>query len=99
MMETPPLPERHGELPELVLPEVHGMGGNTMVLKAQSVYTADQMREFGELCARMAREQERERCARICEERAGTVSMFANSKEAGAHNHAVRGCAAAIRAG
>jgi hypothetical protein len=57
------------------------------------------VREYGELCARMAREQERERCALICEERAGTVSMFANSKEAGAHNHAVRGCAAAIRKG
>lgn len=38
------------------------------------------------------------RCAEICEDRAGTVSMFATSREARAHNATVRGCAAAIRA-
>lgn len=38
-----------------------------------------------------------EEAAKVCEERAGTVSMFANSREASAHNQTVRGCAAAIR--
>lgn len=40
---------------------------------------------------------ERERCAKVCESRAGTVSMFASSKEAREHNRAIEGCAAAIR--
>lgn len=40
---------------------------------------------------------EREACAKACEDRAGTVSMFANSKDARENNRAVRGCAAAIR--
>lgn len=39
-----------------------------------------------------------EECAKVCEERAGSVSMFATSREASTNNHAVRGCAAAIRA-
>lgn len=43
-------------------------------------------------------EREREECAKVCEQRAGTASMFANSKAASEHNRAVKGCAAAIRA-
>ena len=42
--------------------------------------------------------KEREECAKVCEERAGGVSMFATSREAANNNKAVRGCAAAIRA-
>ena len=39
-----------------------------------------------------------EMCAKVCDERAGTVSMFANSRDARTHNSAVKGDAAAIRA-
>lgn len=38
-----------------------------------------------------------EDAAKRCEQQAGTVSMFANSKDASLHNRAVRGCASAIR--
>jgi dissimilatory sulfite reductase (desulfoviridin) alpha/beta subunit len=41
---------------------------------------------------------ERSECAKVCEDMAGTMSMFANSKDAKMHNNAVAGCAAAIRA-
>ena len=41
---------------------------------------------------------EREACAKVCEQRAGTVSMFATSRDTKIHNQAVTGDAAAIRA-
>ena len=41
---------------------------------------------------------EREACAKVCEEQAGTVSMFPTAKDARNHNDSVKGCAAAIRA-
>ena len=41
---------------------------------------------------------ERDACAKACEERRGTVSMFGTSKECAAYNIAVYDCAAAIRA-
>ena len=42
--------------------------------------------------------KEREACAQVCEDRAGTVSMFGTAKECAAHNGAIDECAAAIRA-
>ena len=48
--------------------------------------------------ARKAVLDEREACAQVCEERAGTVSVFGTAKECAAHNSAVNECAAAIRA-
>lgn len=48
--------------------------------------------------AKLVEEVEREKCANVCELRSGTVSMFANSREAITHNRAVNGDAAAIRA-
>jgi selenophosphate synthetase-related protein len=44
------------------------------------------------------RDEERSECAKVCEETAGTMSMFANVKDAKMHNNAIAGCAAAIRA-
>lgn len=41
---------------------------------------------------------EREACAMVCEESTGTVSMFISLRATQYHNHAVKGCAAAIRA-
>ena len=41
---------------------------------------------------------EREGCAKSCEDRRGTVSMFGTSKECAAYNVAVYDCAAEIRA-
>lgn len=41
---------------------------------------------------------EREQCALVCEERGGTMSMFASVKDANRHNAVINGCAAAIRA-
>jgi hypothetical protein len=41
---------------------------------------------------------ERSECAKVCEDMAGTMSMFANVKDAKMHNNAIAGCAAAIRA-
>jgi hypothetical protein len=61
--ELPALPERFAVLPKLVLPDVHGMGGNTTVFQQQDAYTADQMQEY----ARLAVRQERGRCAKLCE--------------------------------
>ena len=43
-------------------------------------------------------EEENEACAKVCEDRAGTMSMFATTRDAKTHNAAVKGDAAAIRA-
>lgn len=40
---------------------------------------------------------EREECAKICESRFGTMSMYGSIKDVNLHNSAVNGCAAAIR--
>lgn len=45
-----------------------------------------------------AASEEREACAKVCEDRRGTVSMFGTSKECAAYNIAVYDCAAEIRA-
>lgn len=58
------------------------------------LYTADQLTDF----AAEVRAKALEDAAQVCEDRAGTVSMFATSREARDHNATVRGCAAAIRA-
>ena len=45
-----------------------------------------------------AKAEENEACAKTCEDRAGTMSMFATTRDAKTHNAAVKGDAAAIRA-
>lgn len=57
-----------------------------------------QMVEFLQRFAAMVAAAEREACAKACEDRRGTVSMFGTSKECAAYNIAVHDCAAAIRA-
>lgn len=42
--------------------------------------------------------QEREACAKVCEDRAGSASMFGSLADAQSQNYAVRACAKAIRA-
>jgi hypothetical protein len=62
-IELPPLPKRFAVLPKLILPELHGMGGNTTVFKDEDAYTADQMQAYARACVLA----ERERCAKVCE--------------------------------
>lgn len=62
----------------------------------QSVQDGEQFTRYR--FAALVAAKEREECAKVCEERAGGVSMFATSREAANNNKAVRGCAAAIRA-
>lgn len=66
-----------------------GMAG----LAGTIVCDMDELSRFATLVAAA----EREECAKVCEECAGTVSMFSNSTEARHNNSAVKGCAAAIR--
>ena len=54
--------------------------------------------EVWERFATLVAAKEREACAQVCEDRAGTVSMFGTAKECAAHNGAIDECAAAIRA-
>ena len=56
--------------------------------------STDKLERFAALVAA----KEREACALVCEDRAGTVSMFGTAKECAAHNGAIDECAAAIRA-
>jgi hypothetical protein len=62
--------------------------------RADSVFTATTVRRL----IAEAVEKEREACAALGESRAGTVSMFATSKDARENHRSVNGCAAAIRA-
>jgi hypothetical protein len=69
--ELPALPERFAVLPKLVLPEVHGMGGNTTVFEQQDAFTADQMREYARAAIAADRERIVEKvggldCAHVC---------------------------------
>lgn len=60
MPSLPELPERHAVMPEIVLPEIHGMGGNTTVLRSADVFAADQLHsyalEYGEPMAKLLSE-------------------------------------------
>ena len=60
--------------------------------------TSDERIAAVERFAALAAAAEREACAQVCEQRAGTVSMFPTSRDAKLHNQAVTGDAAAIRA-
>jgi uncharacterized protein (DUF2384 family) len=80
-------------LPKLINDPAHQLLKEKMM--EPKIYTA---RELAALIE-SATQDERERCAKVCEDRAGTVSMFVSSREARDHNATVRGCAAAIRQG
>lgn len=54
--------------------------------------------EMFDIVSEAAKAEEREACAKVCEDRVGTVSMFVNSRDTRIHNTAVIGDAAAIRA-
>ena len=46
----------------------------------------------------LVKAEENEACAKVCEDLAGTMSMFATTRDAKTHTAAVKGDAAAIRA-
>ena len=58
------------------------------------LFTPVALRSYGEACARAALEA----AAQACEQRAGSMSMFARASDARENAATVRGCAAAIRA-
>jgi len=70
------------------------MGGDVLCNHTTGRYLSDHIEEL--IAARV--KMERSECAKVCEDMAGTMSMFANVKDAKMHNNAVAGCAAAIRA-
>ena len=65
---------------------------------ANAAFGPQPFERFAALVADKAAAREREACAKVCEERAGTMSMFASVRDARVHNDAVKGDAAAIRA-
>lgn len=63
--ELPPLPERYGQMPAMIMPEVHGLGSGTLVVQATDIYTADQLRAYARTAVEAAILKERERAAAI----------------------------------
>lgn len=59
--------------------------------------TMTEWKQFQREAWEAATKAEREACANACEGRKGTVSMFATSREAVAHNRCADECAKAIR--
>ena len=64
----------------------------------RSVLPFYELFEFAAKVASLAKAEENEACAKACEDRAGTMSMFATTRDAKTHTAAVKGDAAAIRA-
>ena len=69
-------------------------GEGYQVVGSSIVLDVGEMKRLIEL----VKTEENEACAKTCEDRAGTMSMFATTRDAKTHNAAVKGDAAAIRA-
>jgi hypothetical protein len=97
MPELPPLPERDAELPKIVLPAIHGMGGNTMVLKPEDVFYAERVRAYAIAYGDLVREE----CAKACEQSGAGYDNEWNRKLGVADDlkEVCEECAIAIRSG